>query len=226
MSRPLLILRPEPGAGATAARARALGRETIVAPLFRIGPIGWEPPPPAGFDAVMLTSANAVRHGGAALSLYRHLPVHAVGAATAEAARRAGFSEVTAHDGDAALLLAALRGRVRRLLHLAGRDHRAIEEEGILVERRIVYAANVDDGAETAIGQALRRGPVILLHSARAAGVVAELADRSGIDRSRIRLAAISPAALAAAGEGWGASEAAAAPRDDALLAVAARLCD
>ena len=62
--RPVLVLRPEPGAGETAARARALGLEPIVAPLFAVRPIAWAAPDPAAYDAVMLTSANAARHGG------------------------------------------------------------------------------------------------------------------------------------------------------------------
>ena len=58
----MLILRPQPGADETAARARTLGLEPVVAPLFTIRPLAWEPPDPAEFDAVLLTSANAARH--------------------------------------------------------------------------------------------------------------------------------------------------------------------
>ncbi|MBC7987264.1 MAG: uroporphyrinogen-III synthase, partial [Sphingomonadaceae bacterium] len=89
MSRNLLIVRPEPGASATAQRARTRGWEPLVAPLFAIAPLAWAPRDPAAFDALLLTSANAVSHGGKALGKYRELPVYAVGAATAAAARAA-----------------------------------------------------------------------------------------------------------------------------------------
>ena len=59
--RRLLVLRPEPGASATAGRARTLGLDPVLMPLFEIEPIAWTAPDPAGFDALLLTSANAVR---------------------------------------------------------------------------------------------------------------------------------------------------------------------
>ncbi|HEY0269506.1 MAG TPA: uroporphyrinogen-III synthase, partial [Sphingomonas sp.] len=63
MSRPLLVLRPEPGASATVAAAQAMGLEAIAAPLLTVRPLGWSLPddPP---EAVLMTSANAARHGG------------------------------------------------------------------------------------------------------------------------------------------------------------------
>ncbi|WP_232475925.1 uroporphyrinogen-III synthase [Flavisphingomonas formosensis] len=226
MTRAVLILRPEPGAGATAERARALRLEPIVQPLFRIRRLPWDPPRAEGFDAVMMTSANAVRHGGPGLTRYHHLPLHAVGAATAAAARAAGFHTVIEHRGDAAALVAALPGDVRRLLHLAGREHREAARASVSIERRIVYASDRDAAAAAAIVEALGGHPIVLLHSPRAARMLAELVDRAGVCRGGLRLAAISPAALAASGEGWERAAAAAVPTDDALLAVAARLCD
>ena len=44
--------------------------------------------------------------------------------------------------------------------------------------------------------------------------------------RALIAVAAISTAALEAVGEGWEMAEAADAPNDDALLALAKRLCN
>jgi uroporphyrinogen-III synthase len=45
-------------------------------------------------------------------------------------------------------------------------------------------------------------------------------------DRSTISVAAISDAAAEAVGEGWRTVETADRPNDEALLALAARLCD
>jgi uroporphyrinogen-III synthase len=60
-----------------------------------------------------------------------------------------------------------------------------------------------------------------LLHSPRAAALFAGLAG----DRSRIRVAAISLRTARAAGEGWQSVAVAPRPRDQALLELAAELC-
>jgi uroporphyrinogen-III synthase len=53
----------------------------------------------------------------------------------------------------------------------------------------------------------------------------AALVDQAGLNRDTISIAAISPAATAAAGGGWRSVAAAAAPTDSALLELAADLC-
>jgi len=217
--RPLLILRPEPGAGATAARARARGLEPVVAPLFRLRPLPWDAPPAEAYDAILVTSANAARLAGRVPAG----PCFAVGEASAAAAREAGFADVTAGpaDGEAAAALMAAQG-VRRALHLCGRDHHAVRHPEIEVERRIVYAADAVERLPEAARRALDEGAVVLLHSPRAAATFAALAP----PRPRVSLAAISAAAAAAAGGGWGEILVAAAPRDAALLELAGKLCN
>ena len=215
---PLLILRPEPGASATAVRARAHGLEAIVAPLFAIHPLAWTPPDPEALDAVLMTSANAARHGGPGLDAFRHLPLYAVGSATADAAREAGFTEIHtgSGDGDAALGLARAHGHAR-LFHPAGRDHVPTDPQGAIIERRLVYASDRLDPPPLS-GQRI----IALLHSTRAAHVFAE---RCG-PRGAIAIVAISAAVTAAAGTGWHQSVTAATPDDESMLAAAARLCD
>ncbi|PTS81075.1 uroporphyrinogen-III synthase, partial [Sphingomonas sp. HMWF008] len=63
-------------------------------------------------------------------------------------------------------------------------------------------------------------------HSARAARRLAELLDAAGIDRSRVALAAFSPAIAVAAGVGWSAITSAATPDDAALFAAARSIAD
>ena len=46
--RKLLLLRPEPGLSASAERARAIGLDVIACPLFRVEPVEWAAPDPAG----------------------------------------------------------------------------------------------------------------------------------------------------------------------------------
>ena len=212
--RKLLLLRPEPGLAKSAERARALGIEVITCPLFEVEPVGWEAPDPAGYDALLLTSANAVRQGGPALDDLKMLPVHAVGAATATAAREAGFRVESVGDSDMADLLDALPEELR-LLHLAGEDHRSTNHPRI--ERRIIYrsAAIFDPGLPE-----LER-LVVAVHSPRAGRRLAQLAPVRGATA----VAAISAAAAAECGSGWERVEVADRPDDNSLLALAARLC-
>ena len=216
MTRPLLVLRPQPGADATGARARALGLKPFVTPLFRIAPLGWEMPD-RQCDAILMTSANAARSLDDRVD--RMIPVYAVGAATAEAAQAAGFASVIAGRGDVEQVVkrAAADG-IGSLLHLTGVDRTGFDPEGLRIEVRAIYAAEpIDPGSEFA--NALQLGAVALLHSARAARRFRELAGTGHL------IAAISPAVKAAAGGGWEQAVAAGRPTDDALLAAAARLC-
>jgi len=219
MTPRLLILRPQPGAGVTAARAAALGLDAIVAPLFAIEPVAWAPPGAGGYDAVMMTSANAARMGGEGLDAWRGHRLYVVGEATAAAARTAGFGDIVVGPTDAAALIAQARADgVGRLLHFAGADHVAVDDADI--DRVIVYTSV--DRVPPELGDLADENLVALVHSARAARRFATLAP----DRSRIAIAAISAASAAAASDGWRALDVADRPTDGALLAVAARLCD
>ena len=227
MTRRLLVLRPEPGASETLARAAALDWDVAKAPLFTAAPCDWVVPDPGAFDAVMITSANAARLGGDGLRHLVGLPLYAVGAASAQAARQAGFADVRAGDRDAAALLCrAAEDGVARLLHLAGREHRDAAHDAIRIERRIVYGVDAVEVLPPEARAALKGDAVALLHSPRAAALFGTLIDRAGLGRPDVRIAAISPAALDAAGPGWSAAIAAAEPTDQALLAAAARLCE
>jgi len=210
----LLILRPEPGASQTAERARAIGLDPVVAPLFAIVAVAGPPVAAGSFDAVLLTSANAARHAPAGLTA---LPCFAVGESTAAAARAAGFADVRTGpcDGAAAAAMMAAAG-VGTALHLCGRDHLPVEAAGVAIARHIVYAA------EPIPLQPIDGPAVAMIHSARAGALFAKLAG----ERVAIAIAAISPAAAAATGEGWAVKAVASAPRDQALLELAAKLCN
>ena len=77
-----------------------MGFEPVVVPLFEVVPLAWNADPEQ-FDAVAMTSANAARHGGAGLARFTHLPLFAVGEATADAARETGFNDVRVGSGNA-----------------------------------------------------------------------------------------------------------------------------
>lgn len=224
--RPLLILRPEPGAGRTAARAQALGLEPVVAPLFVLEQRSWRPPDPSAFDCVLLTSANSVRLAGPGLKPFLDLPAVAVGAATAAAALEAGFASVEAGPSDlaAALDLAQRRG-LGALFHPCGTHHRALDRPGLRIERIAVYESVAHPALAPRAIEALAGGAVALLHSPRAAELFRALIGAAMLDRSRIAIAAISPACAAAAGSGWASISAAERPTDQAMLELAEKLC-
>lgn len=219
--RRILVLRPEPGATATVERARALGLEAESVPLFEVEPVAWGTPDSRNFDALLLTSANAVRYGGTQLEALRALPVYAVGQATAQAAREAGFAIAAAGDRGVDELLRAI-GPGRSLLHLCGEHRTAAQADDHQVTAVPVYRArelerpDLDDPS----------GCVALIHSPRAGGRFAELTEHGGFDRSSIAIAAISAAAAHAAGPGWQEVAWPDTPNDDALLALAALLCN
>lgn len=212
MSLPLLVLRPQPGADATAARARAIGLQPFVAPLFATAPMAWQPPIAAGFDALLFTSASAVRAAGAGLANFAHLPVVTVGEATAEAAQTAGLNVVEVGEADGAAVVAATR--FHRLLHLAGRRHAPLDDPR--VTSIPVYAA------EALPPPVLPPEGVALLHSGRAARRFASIVT----SRDRYCLVAISPSVAEDAGYSWRSVAAAEQPRDAAMLALAASLCE
>lgn len=223
MSGVVLLLRPEPGASESAARARALGLEPVVAPLFAIRPVAWESPDPASYDAILLTSANAARHAGPKIDAFLGLPCHAVGEATAAAARDAGFGDVRTGPLDGAAALADVTGE--RVLHLCGRDHLPLERPGMKLERRIVYAAEAAEALPADAVDALAKRAVVLIHSPSAGALFAALADAAGVPRSTVLVTAISEAAAHATGAGWRSIAWAERPRDEALLELARRLC-
>lgn len=223
MTLPLLILRPEPGASATASRAAKLGIATILYPLFDIRACAWEPPEREDFDAMLLTSANAVRHGGPGLALYKHLPVYAVGEATAQAARKEGFQLAgVGQSGAQAISDIMARSAHARVFHPGGRDRREFNPGPLTLVRRCVYEA-VEVGTAEGLAVVTPDQTVALLHSPRGGARLAKLVPM--IERRRFHLAAISPAALDAAGAGWASGDWSPQPLDEALLALAAGLC-
>lgn len=222
MTRPLAVLRPEPGNAATATRIEALGRRAIRLPLFEVRALDWTPPDPHAFDALFLTSANAPRLAGAGLRALVDLPVYAVGAATQAAAQAAGLDVVHTGESTAAELLDAATARgIRRALFLAGRDH-VLDAGGAIAQVIPVYASDERPIAPAEMDRLA--GTVALLHSTRAARRFAELVGHDR--RADIRIAAISTGVGEAAGDCWSAVAIAAAADDAALVATAAALAD
>ncbi len=135
----VLVTRPEPGAGRTAAKLREMGFEPIALPLSETKPLGIASDiVPAVAAAVVVTSANAIRHAPPALIDHvARLPCHAVGRRTAEAARAAGLAQVLEGPGDAIGLADDISekrdGEV--LIYLCGRERFPGFEERLAARR-------------------------------------------------------------------------------------------
>ncbi len=216
MSRPLLVLRPEPEAHETAARAAALGLTALVRPLFGGVALDWTPPD-GDFDAVMMTSANAIRFGGASLTAYRALPLYTVGAATAAAAQTAGFIDVHPGEGGVQQLLTRIAIEIPgRIFYPSARDLTAHSEPLFDVVNVAVYAM------EALPAPQLPPDGVALVHSARAGERLADIVT----NRDAFDVVAISAKAAEGAGSGWRSLRWPGVPTDAAMLALAAPLCE
>ncbi len=174
----------------------------LAAPLMAVEYL--TPDLPAGpFEAVIFTSAAGV---AGAVGLRADLPLRAfcVGAATAERAREAGFSAVSA-DGDADALVTMLRAAMPtgRLLHLHGKDTmgKVVERlisAGIETESLIVYRQVSCPLSTQALALLRREGPVLLpLFSPRSAALFETAFPEDA--RATLHLVAISPAVAAVA---------------------------
>lgn len=193
MGRRVLVTRPEPGATATAGRLTELGFQPVMLPLTEIRSVPLDTwPSVAEFDAVAVTSANAVRHAPAGLvtSLSR-LACFAVGAETAAAARQAGFATMVEGAGGADALsgrILATLPRGARVLYLCGkvrldRFEGMLAEGGMLVAAIETYDATPVEMTETSVLELVDGKPVdaALLHSANAASGFSALAARDAL---------------------------------------------
>ncbi|QIG54960.1 uroporphyrinogen-III synthase [Altererythrobacter sp. BO-6] len=221
----VFAIRPEPGLSSTIAVGAAHGLPITGFPLSRIAPCGWTLPELGGIDALLVGSANAFRHGGDKLEALHHLPVLAVGKTTAAAAEKAGFRVAASGTGGLQALLDTLEPGPRCLLRLAGEDHVPLQlPPGTELILRVVYRVQ-DTEISPEFENELRKGALILLHSAGAAQHFAQECDRLGLDRGSIALAALGPRILEPVGEGWLDARSASTPAEPALLALARDMC-
>ena len=126
----VLITRPAPDNDATADALRRRGFEPLLAPMLSFQAMRFQIEDGREFRGLIVTSTNALRAIASSPQLARlqDLPVFAVGARTAQAARDIGFQNVRAAEGDASALrdLVAAKAPERRgaapLLYLSATD--------------------------------------------------------------------------------------------------------
>ena len=231
----VLLTRPEPDAARTAARLNAAGHEAVVDSLLTIEPVAFDPPR-GDYAALAVTSANALRAAGAspAIARFTSLPLFALGAHSAHAARETGFSNVETGGGDADALGAMLAQRLpagARVLYLAGenraRDLAALTAPAkVTIETLVVYRARAAERFKEATAEKLRAREIdaVLHFSPRSAAIFATLVRKAGLQSAlpSIRHLCLSGAVAAALSEVGGKVEIASRPEEAALLALLA----
>lgn len=233
----VLVTRAEPGAAATAERLAAGGWSPVLCPVLGIEARPFDRALLANAQGLLITSANAARRlaDPAIPAAARALPIAAVGAATARAARDAGADNVASAEGDADALAALARTQFTpdagalvfmRGADIAGDLAGALRAEGFAVREAVVYAARAASAVPRAAAAALAAGAAgaALFHSARAAAVFSELVRAAGLAPACATLTAVAISARAAAALDLTLADirVAATPTEAALLAALA----
>jgi uroporphyrinogen-III synthase len=229
----LLVTRPAEQAEALADRLRTLGHEVLVEPMLRIRFLDSALPSLEGVQAILLTSRNGARALAGATD-HRDIRIIAVGDATAEEARAAGFAQVESADGDGAALIDYVAQHLRpedgSLLHVSGFDVAAdvaaeLSDKGFQADRVVLYEADVADSLSPALRQTLadRAIDAALFYSPRAARTFASLIEEAGLASQLRTVVAIALSEQVAEGIrhlGWREVRVAAAPNEPALLSL------
>jgi uroporphyrinogen-III synthase len=201
----ILVTRPHHDDEATAAGLRARGFEVLLAPMLRFQPVAFPLDMDAPFDAVIVTSANALRGIESHLAGQRllKLPLFAVGEHSAAAARRVGFGKVISADGDAAGLrdcvLASVKAKeltkAGTLLYLAGADLARdlageLGEHGFSVVTHTTYRMMPVSSLPPEAGEAFaaHRIEAVLHYSRRSARAFLEATRTAGVEISALAI--------------------------------------
>lgn len=221
-STPLIITRPHPFAARSAQRARDMGMDVRLMPLFQAQPLAWSLPDLSAFDALFLSSGQALRLGGPDLKALHGLQTYAVGEATAEAARTHGFTIRGVGDSDGQTLMGEMEAKgIRSILWLCGQEHSVINPALARLHPLPCYQM-VPQEAQEDWAKLWAEPAIFTAYSSRAAQRLNQLVPAK---RNHLTLIAISQKVADVAGQGWNAIHVAPSPDDAAILAQAAILC-
>jgi uroporphyrinogen-III synthase len=190
----LLVTRPEPDALKLQAILEEVEHEATVEPLLSVSFDNGDAVDLDGAQALIATSRNALRALKAkpSLSDARHLPLFAVGRATAAEARALGFETVVTGAGTAPELVAhivsALDPAAGLIVHLAG-DVVAgnlmdeLEAHGFRIVQPVVYRMIPARNFSEDTFEQLAMGEIdgVILMSPRTAAVYADLVRKAGL---------------------------------------------
>ena len=165
----VLITRPEPGATRTLKALDVRGINATCLPLTEILPLEFETPT-GNFDAIIITSQNAISHGAALLRQFMALPVFVVGRRTADSLE--GHTIAAWAETADALLPQINTTAPKRLLYICGQTRRpelewGLKAAGNYVEAVEVYEAKPIESAPEALRRffQIAQSTIVLLHA-------------------------------------------------------------
>jgi uroporphyrinogen-III synthase len=195
----ILVTRPEPDGSRLGERLEAAGHEPVLEPLMSVGYLEGEGDLAADFkqaQAIAFTSANGVRalmrSIGARVFEGRDLPVFAVGAATAAAAKREGFTRVHEAGGDVSHLAARIGTMLEPedgpILHIAGSVVAgdlagSLASFGFHIERRVLYDTSAAQALRPEVISAITDGSLggVVVYSPRTGRILVNLVGEAGL---------------------------------------------
>jgi len=206
----VLITRPPETAVRTAGDVARRGLTPVIDPMLEIRVRPGPSLDLTDVQAFVVTSANGVR-ALMSRTQARDCPVYAVGRATADAARAAGFAPVFDAAGDAGDLARLLRDRADpaggRLLHVSGADMARdlgamLAADGFRLERIVGYEAVPAKRLRPETETALRTGGIgyALFFSPRTARTFVSLAKEVGLSAKCGAVVALCLSSAVAAG--------------------------
>jgi uroporphyrinogen-III synthase len=222
----LIVTRPDEDAGPLLAKLASLGHQAVALPLLKIVPRPHIRVPQRDYQAICVTSANAIRALGKPGSLAA-IPVLTVGPQSLRAAHDAGFGKCEVHGGDvgglADFIIHNFDPARGPLLYLSGAEtsgdlEGALRRAGFDVTRLVLYDAAIIDHATL---PSLRDCDGVLLYSPRSARIWAALVMKAGEEAAARGLVhyCLSANVAAALPPSWPASVAA-RPEEPAMLAL------
>lgn len=239
----VIVTRPDPDGPVLASRLAGQGYDVVQAPLMTVRFADAASLPSGPFQALLVTSANALRaldHLGAAEQLLQ-VPVLAVGPASAHHARDMGFADVREAggnvDGLARLVLDTLLPGGPPLLYITGTSRAGdlkgdLEAQGFAVHRSELYSAITLDALPAEVTALLMSGEpcAVLLYSPRSARTWLDLVaashaagNLSGVKHlclsdavAKVVISSVSQQSCIAVAD---------APNDDAMMALLQQTC-
>lgn len=195
----VLLTRPAHLSAALQRQLEAMGWKTYTAPMLSYHDTDTPLPDLSVYEGVVFTSSEAIaaysRKNGR-----NDFPVYAVGDATADAARIAGFTHIVTADGDAESLMGCLKKDMpKKLLHIGGADMaKDLSALFPTIDRHVIYKAETVGHMPDNVAEAIRQQKIdaVLLFSPRSAAQFAHLLRQSGLEN---HLAAMSAYSFSAA---------------------------
>jgi len=236
----LLVTRPKEDAASLVEILKEKGHQPVLFPLLRIereadGEKQLKDYTVKDVQALLVTSANGVR-AFAEADKRRSFHVLAVGAASGDAARAAGFKHVDSAEGDVHSLAEVIKQKCQpdkgTLLHIAG-SHVAgdlkglMEKDGFDFARVVLYRSEKTTAFSETLIKDMKVGKIdgVLLYSPRTATSFAELVKKAGLEGELKRMTAYGLSDAVAANIkhlSFKETKVAATPDQDALLSLIA----